>query len=156
LHGAAIIVESIVSNLLEAEGLSMNNWRDRWNRFMYGRYGQDQFSRFLLIVGLVFLLIGMFVRIPFISTLVLFILVYDYYRMFSRNVARRSAENQKYLEIRDRVTAFFRGRKGSSPDAGTYHIYRCPKCGQKIRVPKGKGMIMITCPKCHTEFRKRS
>ena len=132
------------------------NWRDKLQRFMYGRYGQDQLSRFILIVALVLLVLGSLFRLPLVSTVVMLLLIWTYYRMLSKNVQARYAENQKYLELKDRVLGFFTKTKNRSEDLKTHHIYRCPKCGQKIRVPRGKGMIVITCPKCRTEFKKRS
>ena len=132
------------------------NWRDRLNRFMYGRYGQDELSRFLLIVGFILLILDLLFRIPGVGMIVLLILVYNYFRMLSRNVPARYAENQKFLQLKDRVLGFFRGGRGRAEDLKTNHIYRCPKCSQKIRIPRGKGMVEITCPKCRTRFRKRS
>ena len=132
------------------------NWRDRFNRFMYGRYGQDDLSRFLLIVALVLLIANLLFRLPGTGMAVLLLLGYNYFRMFSRNVPARYAENQKYLQMKGRVLDFFRGRKNRAEDLKENHIYRCPKCGQKIRIPRGKGMVEITCPKCRTKFRKRS
>ncbi len=132
------------------------NWRDRLNQFMYGRYGQDQLNTFLLIVGAILLVIGMFVSVPGLSLVVLIILGYTYFRMLSRNIPARYAENQKFLQLKDRVTGFFHRGKGRAEDMKVNHIFRCPKCRQKIRVPRGKGMIEITCPKCRTKFRKRS
>ena len=132
------------------------NWRDRLNRFMEGRYGQDQFSRFLLLVCLVFLIVGFFVRIPGLSILMLLLLGWVYYRMLSRNISARYAENQKYLELKGRFLGFFKGSSGRASRQGDYMIFRCPKCSQKIRIPIGKGMVEITCPKCRTKFRKRT
>ena len=132
------------------------NWRDRLSRFMYGRYGQDEFSRFLLIIALVLLILGFFIRFPGLSLLVLGLLAYVYFRMLSRNIAARSAENQKFLELKGRVVGFFKGRSGGAQRQGDHMIFRCPKCSQKIRIPCGKGMVEITCPKCRTKFRKRT
>ncbi len=131
------------------------NWRDRLNRFMYGRYGQDQFSRFLLMICMVLLILSFFVRIPGLSLLVLIMLGYVYFRMLSRNVTARYAENQKYLELKGRFLGFFK-KGGNAQSQGDKMIFRCPKCSQKIRIPKGKGMVEITCPKCRTKFRKRT
>ncbi len=131
------------------------NWRDRLNNFMSGRYGQDQFSRFLLIVCMVFLILSLFVRVPGLSLLVLVLLGYVYFRMLSRNISARYAENQKYLAIKDRFLGFFKN-KGGAQRQGDKVIFRCPKCGQKIRIPSGKGAVEITCPKCRTKFRKRT
>ena len=132
------------------------NWRDRLNRFMYGRYGQDDLSRFLLIVAFVLLIVDLLFRPAGVGMIVLILLGYNYFRMLSRNVPARYAENQKFLQLKDRVLGFFRGKRGRAEDLKTNHIYKCPKCSQKIRIPRGKGMIEITCPKCVTKFRKRS
>ena len=132
------------------------NWRDRLNRFMYGRYGQDQFSRFLLGLCLVFLIVSFFVRIPGLSLLILLLLGYVYFRMLSRNVPARYAENQKYLELKGRFLGLFGKGAGRAQRQGDNMIFRCPKCSQKIRIPCGKGMVEITCPKCRTKFRKRT
>ena len=132
------------------------NWRDRLNRFMYGRYGQDQFSRFLLAVCLVLLIISFFVRVPGLSILVLLLLGYVYFRMLSKNISARYAVNQKFLELKEKFLGFFRRGSGNVGRQGDNMIFRCPKCSQKIRIPCGKGMVEITCPKCRTKFRKRT
>ena len=132
------------------------NWRDRLNRFMYGRYGQDQLSTFLLIVCLVVLIIGRFVRIPGLTLITLALLGYVYFRMFSRNVPARYAENQKFLELKGRFLGLFGKRGRGAQKQGDNMIFRCPKCSQKIRIPSGKGLVEITCPKCRTKFRKRT
>ena len=131
------------------------NWRDRLNEFMKGRYGQDQFSRFLLTVCLVILILSFFIRIPVLSLLVFLLLGYVYFRMFSRNVPARYEENRKYLALKERVLGFFKG-SGRAQRQGENMIFRCPKCSQKIRIPCGKGAVEITCPKCRTKFRKRT
>ena len=131
--------------------------KDKFLRFMYGRYGVDQFSKCLVVLGILFLLLSGFTRNGGIFYLLsLAILVYSYFRMFSRNHSKRYAENQLYLKytagIRKNISAI---RYGFS-QRKHYHIYKCPSCGQKIRIPKGKGKIEIECPKCHTKFVKRS
>ncbi len=131
---------------------------------MQGRYGQDTLSRFLLVLSLIFLVLNFFIRTPVFGILAGLILIWVYYRMLSRDYDRRSAENRKFLELKERAASFFRGiRNGTtaSPSGNTgsdpaFRIYRCPKCGQKIRIPRGHGKVEITCPKCRTRFRKRT
>ena len=79
-----------------------------------------------------------------------------YFRMFSRNYAQRSAENQKYLDLTWKIRSKFDKTKRRIVESKDYHIYKCPSCGQKIRIPRGKGKICITCPKCRHEFEKKS
>ncbi len=125
---------------------------------MEGRYGTDDLSRVLIIACLVFLVLNIFIGFTLLYIVALVLLVWCYYRMFSRNIAKRSAENDRYHEIVSSFTGFFRrgGQRQNASQNRDYHIYRCPSCGQKIRVPRGKGKILITCPKCHNEFQKRS
>ena len=131
--------------------------KDKFLRFMYGRYGVDQFSKCLVVLGILFLLLSGFTRNGGIFYLLsLAILVYSYFRMFSRNHSKRYAENQLYLKytagIRKKISAI---RYGFS-QREHYHIYKCPSCGQKIRIPRGKGKIEIRCPKCNAHFIKKS
>jgi hypothetical protein len=123
---------------------------------MYGRYGQDDLSRFLLIVALVLLIANLLFRLPGSAVAVLLILGYNYFRMFSRNVPARYAENQKFLELKERFLGLFRRNGSHARQQQDHMIFRCPKCSQKIRIPCGKGMVEITCPKCRTKFRKRT
>lgn len=123
---------------------------------MSGRYGADQLSKFLLGVCLVCLILNMVTRQPVVYVLALVILGICYFRMFSRNTYKRSEENRKYLEMTARVRNYFARIRRRIVDSKDYHIYKCPSCKQKIRIPRGKGKICITCPKCRTEFEKKS
>ena len=142
--------------------------RNRFPQFMYGRYGMDQLNRFLSTVALIVLVIAAFIRNPVIELIAVALLIWCYYRMFSKNISKRTAENQKYMNFRYRAVCFFKqGRNGNFSQKQAqkkahreqkkiYRFYACPNCAQKVRVPKGKGKICITCPKCRTEFVKRS
>ncbi|MCI9435604.1 MAG: hypothetical protein HFH85_00275 [Lachnospiraceae bacterium] len=129
--------------------------REKLQRFMWGRYGNDNFNQFLLAVAFVSLLISFFGGGLFylVATVVM---VYAYFRMFSRNISKRSAENQQFLKQKLKVRAFFTKKKKELAERKVYHIYRCPNCRQKIRIPRGKGKIAIRCRKCGNEFIKKS
>lgn len=134
--------------------------KEKIMRFMQGRYGIDQFSKFLLITGLVVVLLSSFFRESAWS-MILYILgwaivIYCYVRMFSRNIQKRYAENQRYLSKTYKVRSWFQKQKNLFQQRKIYHIYTCPSCKQKIRIPKGKGRIEVRCPKCGTTFVKNS
>lgn len=116
-------------------------FRDRFANFMIGRYGVDEFGRFINILGLVLMVISIFIGVLVIPALI--VMGYGMFRMFSRNLNARAAENRRYCAIIHR-------RKS------THRIFKCPNCAQKIRVPKGKGKICIKCPKCRIEFIKKT
>ena len=134
--------------------------RERLARFMQGRYGVDQFSNFIIFMAVVFMAIGLVVRVPVVRAIADLVsglaIVYGYFRILSINHRKRYEENQRYMKIHDKVKFFLACQKSHMEQRKTHHIYKCPKCRQNIRVPKGKGRIAITCPKCGTEFIKRS
>lgn len=134
----------------------MNRFKDKMARFMYGRYGMDQLSRNLSLICLVLLIVTMFVRNNVIYMIALVGIVYTYFRVFSRNISRRSEENERYLKFHYKVVGKLNKIKFRITDSKTHRIFRCPSCSQKIRVPRGKGKISIKCPKCRIEFIKKT
>lgn len=123
---------------------------------MQGRYGQDAFTRFLLGAMLACVVLNLLVGSRFLSIMAWALLVYAYFRLFSRNHAARFAENQRYLNATAKLRHWFDQQKRLKEERKYHHIYVCPRCRQKIRIPKGKGKIMVRCPKCRHEFQKRS
>ena len=130
--------------------------RDKIYRFMQGRYGTDDFYKFLFWVALIGIVLNWFFKSQALSWVVTLILAYAMYRVLSKNHSARYAENQKYLQATAKFRYWFDQQKKLMEERKYHHIYTCPKCRQKIRIPKGKGKIMIRCPKCHHEFQKRS
>lgn len=125
-------------------------------QFMQGRYGADQMGQMLSAVSMVFLIISLFSRNQAWFLLAVIGIVYNYFRMFSKNISKRYAENQKYLTMTAGIRRKLASWKSQLAQRKIYHIYRCPGCKQKIRVPKGRGKIEIRCPKCNTRFVKKS
>ena len=123
---------------------------------MQGRYGTDDFYKFLFWVALIGIVINWFFKSQLLSFAITLILVYAMYRVLSKNHSARYAENQRYLQATAKIRYWFDQQKKLMEERKYHHIYTCPKCRQKIRIPKGKGKIMIRCPKCHHEFQKRS
>ena len=130
--------------------------RNRFQEFMYGRYGTDQLSRFLSIVALILLILSMFIHIPGFYIAAVAILVWSWFRILSRNTSKRYVENEKYLRIVSRIIGNFQNWGANWQQQKIYKFFVCPQCSQKVRVPRGKGKICITCPKCRTEFIKRT
>lgn len=122
---------------------------------MWGRYGNDRLNQFLMVCAMVLFLLSLFIRGP-LYLLAVIVMVYVYFRMFSRNIAKRTAENQWYLKREWQVKNFLSKKKKEFAQRKEFHIYRCPNCKQKIRVPRGRGRIAIRCRKCNHEFIKKS
>lgn len=123
---------------------------------MQGRYGVDSLSRFLLIAGVVLVGISSIVDLWILYVIAWALLIYSYVRVFSRNHAKRAAENQIYLNRTYKIRSKCSQLKNRLAQSRYYHIYKCPGCKQKIRIPRGKGKIEIRCPKCSTTFVKKS
>lgn len=130
--------------------------KEKIRKFMMGRYGSDQLNSFLLGTALVLLVIELFTRSWICNILVLVLLILSYYRMLSKNHQKRYEENQKYLGYFRKVSYHLERQKNLFQQRKTHHIYTCPSCRQKIRIPRGKGRIQIHCPKCGHEFIKKS
>lgn len=137
-------------------GRMKNNWKNKMMQFMQGRYGADQMGQMLSAVSMVFLIISLFSRNQAWFLLAVIGIVYNYFRMFSKNISKRYAENQKYLKMTAGIRRKLASWKSQLAQRKIYHIYRCPGCKQKIRVPRGRGKIEIRCPKCNTRFVKKS
>ena len=130
--------------------------KEKLMRFMYGRYGVDSLGKFLIVLALAAMLIAGWTDSSILSLLSWFCIIYAYFRMFSRNVYKRSSENQWFLNKTSKIRNFFARKKYIISQRKTHRIFKCPTCHQKIRVPKGKGKIEIRCPKCNTKFIKKS
>ena len=125
------------------------NWLQR---FMLGRYGPDQLSLAMLILAFIVGLVPMLWAK--IVTLALAVIVF--YRMFSKNIAKRRRENDWFLKVWSPVKTFFVRLFKGRPDKATHKHFKCPKCAQELRVPKGKGKVTITCPKCGEKFTRKT
>lgn len=123
---------------------------------MMGRYGADQLGQVYMGISMALLIISLFTGWDILYVAALGLMIYEYYRMMSRQVEKRYAENQKFATWRYQLAIQKNKRKEQWKQRKIYHFYKCPSCRQKVRVPKGKGKICITCPKCKTEFIKKS
>lgn len=129
--------------------------KKKLQRFMSGRYGIDRFNRFLLACAIIFMILSMS-GVGFFYAVATVLMFYAYFRIFSRDINKRCAEDQWYRKWEMKVRAFFRKKEKDFLQWKDYRIYKCPKCGQKIRVPRGKGKIAVKCRSCGTEFIRRS
>lgn len=129
--------------------------RNAIQRFMYGRYGNDQLNLFLMGLYLALYLVDLFVRADLLYLVSFALLAFTLFRMLSRNVERRRRENIWFLRTFKPVLDWFRLRRSARRDKE--HVYfKCPNCGQRLRVPRGKGQITVTCRACGASFQEKS
>ncbi len=141
----------------------------RFTRFMYGRYGMDDMSKWMVGAALVLLVISLFFGARAFGTILYLIafilLVWAYIRMFSKNIQKRYQQNVRFLQRKNAIL----GGKGIRSIRSSFHknwdhlkqrkthvFFKCPNCGQKMRTLRGQGEKHITCPKCHTQFTKKT
>ena len=126
----------------------MNRFRAWFRHFMQGRYGTDKLNTAILSAGVVVCLLTMFItaaKLDLLLTVVSYGLMgWAIFRMLSRNTYKRYQENRKFLQFVERI----KDRE--------HRYFDCPRCRQSVRVPRGKGKISITCPKCKEKFIKKT
>jgi len=133
----------------------VNKLRTRLIELMRGRYGIDDLNMTLLIGGFVLDLAGMITGVTACSLLALVVFGIAAYRMLSKNIARRAAENRKFRELTLIPRRWFKCVRLNLKDR-EHRCYLCPKCHQICRVPRGKGRLNVHCPACGTGFSRRS
>lgn len=129
---------------------------DFLRRFMAGRYGSDQLNNALLLLGIILIVVEWITRWQWMGIFILALLILCYFRMFSRNIQARYAENQWFLRKWGPISVRLRNMKLRFQDRKTHRYYKCPQCKQRLRVPRGRGKINITCPHCHHQFIRKS
>ena len=133
----------------------LQNLGYRISVFMYGRNGMDAFNHFLLISALIVNIISCLPYLSLLSLLGTALIAYCIFRTLSKNLYKRQGENLKYLNIKNKFLRDKNTHKKMWDERKTHKYFKC-KCGTRLRVPKGKGKIEITCPKCKTKIIKRT
>jgi Zn-finger domain protein len=125
---------------------------DRYIKFMKDRYGIDELYKFLLLICFVLIIINTFISNNIIRLFEVLLIVIIFYRYMSKNIKLRKKENDKYLEIKDKIIKLFDYNKKKYKDRNTHMYKKCPKCKQKIRLPLKKGKHTVKCPNCGNRF----
>ena len=120
-------------------------------KLMYGRYGSDQLSFFLLVVYIVLILLSGLPHLEVLSWLALAVLLWDLFRMFSRRIDRRRAENARFLALAGPAIRWLRMRRTIRRDK-EHRYFKCPNCGQYLRVPRGRGRSPSTAATAAPSF----
>lgn len=133
----------------------MRQIKEGLRNFMRGRYGMDELSKTLLITAFISAVLSVFLGRVF-YTVSLLLVLFVYLRMLSTNYEKRYKENLAYVDLKNRIQEKIKREKRIWQQKKTHHIFICPQCKQKIRIPKGHGKVVVTCPKCKFEFQRRS
>ena len=129
--------------------------RNAIHRFMYGRYGNDPLNLFLIILYLIIYLIFTFTRMEFLYWVTLVLVFISLFRLLSRNAPARRKENAQFMRVAGPVIQWYRFQRTIHRDKD-HRYFKCPNCGQQLRVPRGKGKITVTCRSCGASFQENS
>lgn len=128
--------------------MRFRNWLQRT---MSGRYGPDQLNMAMLILAVILTIVASITRLGLLNVLSYIMLILCFIRMLSRNLTARRRENDKFLKywwpIRTKLQNLF---------DKNYRFFKCPACRCTLRVPRRKGKIQVTCPKCGERFTKKT
>ncbi len=124
-------------------------------RLLYGRYGWDQLNFFLTGVALILYLLDLFLDASPLYILYLLCILVVLFRVLSRNYARRRAENAKFLTVAGPAIRWIKLQRTIHRDK-EHRYFKCPNCGQQLRVPRGKGKVTITCRNCGVSFDEKT
>lgn len=124
-------------------------------RMMYGRYGSDQLSICLLVLYLLLYVVSLFVENTLFYFLGIALLLWGFFRIFSRKVERRRAENAKFLSLVGPLVRWVKLRRTMWRDK-EHRYFKCPNCGQQLRVPRGKGKVTVNCRACGVSFEEKT
>ena len=122
---------------------------------LYGRYGWDQLNFFLTGVALILYLLDLFLDASPLYILYLLCILAVLFRVLSRNYARRRAENAKFLTVAGPAIRWIKLQRTIHRDK-EHRYFKCPNCGQQLRVPRGKGKVTITCRNCGVSFDEKT
>ena len=126
--------------------------KDALMRFMAGRYGPDQLGTALIWSALIMSVLGLITRFPVFQLLAYAGLIYCLFRMFSRNTAKRAAENQAFMQWFSKVSTKVRQFIQRQKNRREYKYFRCAHCRALIRLKRGQGKVHGKCPRCQTEY----
>ena len=124
--------------------------KEKFYRFMIGRYGIDKLGYAILIASICVSLISSILSLPAGTLISYALLIWEIFRFLSKNTYRRSAENLKFINIKNSVSKKFKLERNKIRDRKTHKYFECSTCHNNLRVPKGRGELKVTCPVCKT------
>lgn len=131
------------------------NFRNKVAQFMFGRYGNDKLNIALLVLYFILMVVNLFVRTFILNILELLVVLAIFYRMLSRDIPRRRAENAKFEKQYNKVKPFFVRTGNRVKEIKTHRYRKCPHCKVFLRLPRKVGKHNVVCPRCKTRFAVR-
>lgn len=130
--------------------------KQRINQWMQGRNGADDFSTTVIVLAMVLYLIGVFAHFKMVLFLALVAVIYGFFRMTSRNIEARRAENREFLKRVGPARPWIKNPPAAWKEFRAYKHLICENCGQRMRIPRGRGKLRVSCPRCGHKFEYKS
>ena len=136
--------------------MASGDWQRKVAEWLRGRQGPDDLAVFYVNLAIVVLLVNVFARTGWLGWVALLLVGYSMFRIQSRNLGSRARENEAFLKALGPVRPWVQNPRAAWGELRAYKHVRCSSCRQKVRVPRGKGRLRVTCPKCGTKFEVKS
>ena len=136
--------------------MASGGWQQRLAEWLRGRQGPDDLAIFSMNVAIVVVIVNLFARMSWLGWIALALVVYSMFRIQSKNLGARSRENEAFLKALGPALPWVHNPRAAMTELRTYKHARCSSCKQRVRVPRGKGKLRVTCPKCGTKFEVKS
>lgn len=136
--------------------MASGDWQRRLMEWLRGRQGPDDLAVFSVNLAIVIVLVNVFARTGWLGWVGLALVAYAMFRIQSRNLGARARENEAFLSALGPARPWVQNPRAAWAELRAYKHVRCSSCRQRVRVPRGKGRLRVTCPRCKTKFEVRS
>lgn len=132
--------------------MASSDWQRKLADWLRGRQGLDDLAVFAIDLAIILVLVNVFARTGWLGWVALALVAYSIFRIQSKNLGARSRENSAFLKLLGPARPWLQNPVAAWKEFRAYKHVRCTSCRQKVRVPRGKGKLRVTCPKCGTKF----
>ena len=136
--------------------MAAGDWQRKLADWLRGRQGPDDLAVFCTNLAIVVVVINLFARVSLLGWIALALIVYSMFRIQSKNLGSRARENEAFLKALGPARPWVQNPRAAWAELRTYKHVKCASCKQRVRVPRGKGKLRVTCPRCKTKFEVRS
>lgn len=136
--------------------MASGNWQRKMMEWLQGRQGPDDLAVFSMNLAIVVVVVNLFARVSWLGWVALLLIAYSMFRIQSRNLGSRARENEAFLKALGPARPWVQNPRAAWAELRAYKHVKCTSCKQRVRVPRGKGKLRVTCPRCKTKFEVRS
>ena len=136
--------------------MESGNWQRKMMEWLQGRQGPDDLAVFSMNLAIVVVVVNLFARVSWLGWVALVLIVYSMFRIQSKNLGARARENEAFLKALGPARPWVQNPRAAWAELRAYKHVKCASCKQRVRVPRGKGKLRVTCPRCKTKFEVRS